>query len=448
VKRKVIVEALVLAAASLIATSASATDGYFSHGYGMKAKGMAGAGTAATADAFGGANNPAQMVFVGDRIDFGVDAFSPQRSASRSGSDPLLNIDGSADSDSTLFAIPEFGFNKLINPKLALGVTVYGNGGMNTDYPGDQIPSASACAGFNPPTLPGPYNLLCGTGRLGVDLSQLVIAPTVAYKLTDSHAIGIAPLFGYQRFKAEGLQAFDNPTFSTSPGNVTNQGYDTASGWGARIGWLGKITDQLTIGAAYSTKIAMSKFDKYKGLFADGGAFDMPENYNVGLAFKASPTVTIAADYQRINYSGIASVGNPSSLLLNCAGGDTSACLGGSNGAGFGWQDVNIWKLGVEYRYSDQLTLRGGYNHSDNPIQAKDVTINILAPGVVQDHVTLGLTYTFQGGGELTAAYMHAFQNSVTGSSLFSNFTAPLSAGNEKIQMYENSLGIAYGWKM
>jgi long-chain fatty acid transport protein len=385
------------------------------------------------------------MVFVGDRIDFGVDLFSPQRSASRSGS--AAGIDGSADSDSTLFAIPEFGFNKLINPKLALGVTVYGNGGMNTDYPGDQIPSASACAGFNPN--PGPYNLLCGNGRLGVDLSQLVIAPTVAYKLSDKHGIGIAPLFGYQRFKAEGLQAFDNPGVSTSSGNVTNQGYDTASGWGARIGWLGRITDQLTLGAAYSTKIAMSKFDKYKGLFAEGGGFDMPENYNVGLAFKASPSVTIAADYQRINYSKVKSVGNPSSLLLNCpafGGADASACLGGSNGAGFGWQDVNIWKLGIEYRHSDQLTLRGGYNHSDNPIQAKDVTINILAPGVVQDHLTLGLTYTFQGGGELTAAYMHAFQNSVTGSSLFNQVGVP--AGNEKIQMYENSLGIAYGWKM
>jgi long-chain fatty acid transport protein len=412
----------------------------------MKGKGMAGAATAATADAFGGANNPAQMVFVGNRIDFGVDVFSPQRSASRSGSDPLLNIDGSADSDSTLFAIPEFGFNKLINPKLSLGVTVYANGGMNTDYPGDQIPNASACAGFNPN--PGPYNLLCGNGRLGVDLSQLVIAPTLAYKLSDNHGIGIAPLFGYQRFKAEGLQAFDNPTFSTSPGNVTNQDYDTASGWGARIGWLGRITDELTLGAAYSTKISMSKFDKYKGLFAEEGGFDMPENYNVGLAYKFSPAVSVALDYQRINYSGVKSVGNPSSLLLNCAGGDKSACLGGSNGAGFGWHDVNVWKLGVEYRYDDQLTLRGGYNHSDNPIQAQDVTINILAPGVVQDHLTLGLTYTFQGGGELTATYMHAFQNSVTGSSLFSNFTAPLSSGNETIKMYENSLGIAYGWKM
>ena len=450
--RKTLIRALVLASAPLVAASAGATDGYFSHGYGMKAKGMAGASTAMTVDSFGGANNPAQMVFVGDRIDFGVDAFSPQRSASRSGSN--VGIDGSADSDSTLFAIPEFGFNKLINPNLSLGVTVYGNGGMNTDYPGDQIPQGTACgqapAGFNP--APGPYNLLCGNGRLGVDLSQLVIAPTVAYKVAEKHALGISPLFGYQRFKADGLQAFDSfPGLSTSTGNVTNRGYDTASGWGARIGWLGRLTDDLTLGAAYSTKVAMSKFDKYKGLFAEGGGFDMPENYNVGLAFKVSPTVTVAADYQRINYSKVASVGNPSSLLLNCpalGGSDPNACLGGSNGAGFGWHDVNIWKLGVEYRHSDQLTLRGGYNHSDNPIKAADVTFNILAPGVVQDHVTLGLTYTFQGGGELTAAYMHAFQNSVTGSSLFSPLVAPGTAGNETIKMYENSLGIAYGWKM
>jgi len=443
-KYRTMVKALALASASLVATSASATDGYFSHGYGMKAKGLAGASTAMTVDSFGGANNPAQMVFVGDRIDFGVDLFSPQRSASRSGS--AAGIDGSADSDSTLFAIPEFGYIKLINPQLALGITVYGNGGMNTDYPGGQI-AGGACAGFNPN--PGPYNLLCGNGSLGVDLSQLVIAPTAAYKVADRHSLGISPLFGYQRFKAEGLQAFDNPGFSTSSGNVTNKGYDTASGWGARIGWLGRITDDLTLGAAYSTKVAMSKFDKYKGLFAEGGGFDMPENYNVGLAYKVSPTVTVAADYQRINYSKVKSVGNPSSLILNCpavGGSDPSACLGGSNGAGFGWHDVDIWKLGIEYRHSDQLTLRGGYNHSDNPIKAADVTFNILAPGVVQDHVTLGLTYKFQGGGELTAAYMHAFQNSVTGPSLFNSFGVP--AGNEKIQMYENSIGIAYGWKM
>ena len=55
-------------AGALTAGAAGATDGYFSHGYGMKAKGRGGASTAMTTDTFGGANNPATMVWVGNRI--------------------------------------------------------------------------------------------------------------------------------------------------------------------------------------------------------------------------------------------------------------------------------------------------------------------------------------------------------------------------------------------
>jgi long-chain fatty acid transport protein len=426
---------------------ASATDGYYQHGYGIKAKGRAGAGTAMAVDAFGGATNPAAMVFVGDRIDFGVDLFSPIREASRTGSTtPPLALDGSAESDSNYFLVPEFGYNKMINPSMSLGVTVYANGGMNTDYPGGQIPAASACGGFNP--TPGPYNLLCGNGRLGVDLMQLVIAPTLAYKVNPNHGFGISPLIGIQSFAMEGLQAFDNPVFSTSSGNVTNKGHDTAYGYGVRVGWFGQLSSTVSAGAAYSTKIYMTEFDKYKGLFAEQGDFDMPENYNVGIAVKATPKFTILADYRRINYEDIPSVGNPSAGLLQCAGGNTSYCLGGSNGAGFGWQNVNAYKLGFEYQYSNELTLRAGYSHNDNPIRAQDVTINILAPGVIEDHVALGFTYKRKSGGELTMYYMHAFENEVTGSSFFNNFTAPASSGTETIKMYQNSFGIAYGWRM
>ena len=64
-------------AALLAASSAMATDGYFSHGYGMKAKGMGGVATALAQDSFGGANNPASMVWAGERLDIGVDLFSP-----------------------------------------------------------------------------------------------------------------------------------------------------------------------------------------------------------------------------------------------------------------------------------------------------------------------------------------------------------------------------------
>lgn len=437
--------------------AAFATDGYFSHGYGMKAKGRGGASTAMTTDAFGGAVNPATMVWVGDRLDVGVDWFSPKRDASRSGSTGAgTGMDGTAQSGSNNFLIPEFGYNKMINRNMSVGVTVYGNGGMNTDYPGGQIPGATACQGFNPGgAAAGPFNLLCGTGRLGVDLMQLIVAPTVAMKFGASNSVGLSPLFGYQRFKASGLDGFAGYTpaggaaFAAGNNSLTNRGYDSSTGWGFRLGWMGKLTDTVSVGAAYSTKMRMKRFDKYKDLFAEQGDFDIPENYNLGIAVKATSNVTIAADYQRINYGDINSVGNPSTNPGNSVAGTgfTTGSLGCANCRGFGWGNVNVFKVGVEYQYNPALTLRAGINVTDNPIQARDVTFNILAPGVVKDHLTLGFTYNLSDESELTMAYMHAFKNSLTGASLFATGGWVAGTGNEKIQMDQNSLGIAYSRK-
>jgi len=424
---------LLLALAAIGFTgSAFATDGYFSHGNGMIAKGMGGAATAMAEDTFGGANNPASMVWVGNRIDLGAELFSPHRSADRSGGSGALS--GSADSDMKYFVIPEFGYNRMINTDLSLGLSVYGNGGMNTSYSGGQLDAFNCNQGHGPH---GPANMLCGSGQLGINLMQLIIAPTAAYKINDSHSIGISPLFGYQRFKASGLDMFKN--FSSEPNNVTDNDSDHASGWGVRVGWQGRITPTLTLGAAYSSKIDMSKFNSYSGLFADGGKFDIPENYNLGLAFKAMPNLTLALDYQRINYGGVAAVANSSMNSLNFTGANQ---LGTSNGSGFGWKDVNVWKLGAEYMLDDKLTLRAGYNHTDNPIQSADVTINIMAPGVVQEHLTLGMSYAVSKTSDLTLAYMHAFKHSVSGPDALD------PSATTTIKMYQDSLGVAYSWKL
>ena len=175
-------------AALLLASSAFATNGYFPHGYGIRAKGMGGASVAMTEDSMGGANNPAGMVWVGSRLDVGMDLFSPRRDATRSDAGfPTLN--GSVDSQSKTFLVPEFGYNKMLGWNMSLGISVYGNGGMNTDYPGGQISAGApgvvdtVCDGFNGTAVASgatSYNMLCGTGRLGIDLMQLVIAPTFA----------------------------------------------------------------------------------------------------------------------------------------------------------------------------------------------------------------------------------------------------------------------------
>jgi long-chain fatty acid transport protein len=148
--------------------------------------------------------------------------------------------------------------------------------------------------------------------------------------------------------------------------------------------------------------------------------------------------LTLGVDYNRINYGGVRSVGDTSLRPTQ---------LGSANGPGFGWRDINVWKLGVDWASSDRWTWRVGYNHTDNPISSRDVTFNILAPGVVTDHVTLGFTRNMASGGELSLAYMHAFKRSVSGASILPVFMGGMPAGTEKISMYEDSLGIQYTWK-
>lgn len=420
--------AAAICAAALLPVSAFATDGYFTHGYGMRAKGMAGTSYGLAFDSFGGANNPASMGFVGTRMDVGIDWFSPERSAERTGAAPGLN--GTADSGSTSFFIPEFGFNYALQPDLALGVSVYGNGGMNTDYPGGQLN-----CGMGPNTA----NLLCGAGSLGVDLSQLMVAPTLAWKFAPQHSLGIAPIFAYQRFSVEGLQAFDNapgfPPFTSAPGYVTNNGYDTSTGWGVRIGYQGEV-DGFRFGAVYSSKVSMGKFDKYKGLFAEQGGFDIPASWGLGVAYVGMSGWTFAFDWEYIDYSDVKAIANPT-----MSGGP----LGADNGPGFGWSSVNVYKIGVEYAIDPSWTVRGGYNYTENPIDSANVTFNIIAPGVVQSHMTLGFSYNMPDKSSITVAYMHAFENSVTGSSLFNAVLGPGAGGTEKISMSQNSLGIAWG---
>ena len=437
-----------LFAAFAIPSVALATNGYFAHGYGMKAKGMGGASTAMTGDTFGGANNPATMVWAGNRLDVGVDLFSPRRSVSRQGSTGFGGIyDGSVDSDSNYFLIPEFGYNRMLGWNMSAGVTVYGNGGMNTDYNGTLAGGAGAPA-FAPSCAGAPSNMLFGCGKLGVDLVQLIVAPTFAYKVNPNHSFGISPLFAYQRFKVDGLQAFDELGFTSSPGNTTNKGYDSSTGWGVRVGWYGKLSDTVSLGAAYSSRMRMSPFDKYKGLFAEAGDFDIPENYNFGIAVKATPKLVIAADIMQINYASVRSVANGVTNSLLVIPPVAPNRLGDANGSGFKWRDQTAFKLGAEYEYRPNLALRAGYNYGKSPVRGDsmdDVTFNILAPGVVEQHLTLGATWTLASKNEVTVSYMHAFKNSVTGPSV----TALLGVGGtETLTMYQNSLGIAYSMKL
>lgn len=416
-----------LAAGVTASPLALATNGYLPIGYGSQNEGMGGAAIALPKDSIAAANNPAGMVMVGDRADVGLIWFKPTRSSEITGNvcGAGCSLDGTYDGNGrSNFFIPSFGYNKMISADTSVGVSVFGNGGMNTQYNTN------------------PFAAFGSSGPAGINLSQLFVAPSWSKKINATNAVGVSLNLAYQMFSATGLQAFDNAGFSSNPGHVTNNGTDTSTGYGFRIGWTGEVTSMVTLGATYQTKTKMGKFSKYSGLFADQGSFDIPSNYGVGASIKAAPATTVALDLQRINYSGVPSVGNAFTSLPPAYGG-TGPQLGASNGVGFGWKDMTVFKLGVSYDVDSKTTLRVGYDHADQQIPGSQTLLNILAPGIVQNHLSLGGTWKLANKSEVTVAYVHAFKQTVNGAG---SIPPQLGGGNANISMYEDSLGISYGW--
>jgi len=411
------------AAGIMTSPLAHATNGYSPIGYGVKNEAMGGASIALPLDAIAAANNPAGMVMVGDHTDFALTWFKPNRSAEITGNcmgatcPPAPSLNGTYDGNGrSNFFIPDFGYNKMISADTSLGVSVYGNGGMNTQYNTN------------------PFRAVGASGNLGINLSQLFIAPTWAMKVNPTNAVGVSLNLAYQMFSATGLNGPALSSMSSNPSAMSDKGTDTSTGYGVKIGWTGQVTPDVTLGATYQTKTKMGKFSNYSGLFAGQGSFDVPSNYGVGIAVKAAPETTVAFDVQRINYADVPSVGNSFPV---------AAPLGANNGPGFGWKNINAYKLGVSHAYSSTFTIRAGYDHCDQPIPNSQTLLNILAPGVVQDHLSLGGTWKLAGTSEISVAYIHAFNKTVNGSG---SIPAGFGGGNANISMHEDSIGISYGW--
>jgi long-chain fatty acid transport protein len=409
IRRAVLNMAVVAAVAS---PAAFATNGYFTEGEGSVNRGMAGAGVAFAGDSLTMAVNPAGLVKVGNRFDVALGIFIPDRSETITGNGFGLNssLDGNEDNP---FYIPTVGYSSKIDANSAWGISAYGHGGMNTNYANNPLQVFPGGASYN----------------LGVDLMQAFVNATYSRTVSPGVSLGIAALLVHQRFEAFGLQPFDNATFSASPGNVTNLGHDSDTGFGARVGVLWDVSNTVSLGAAYQSKIT-SKFEDYKGLFADGGEFNVPSTYTVGVAFKVSPAVDIALDWARINYTDSKSVSNPSS---------NPAQFGASGGPGFGWDDIDVIKLGAQMKGSGGWTWRAGWNHGDNPIGPEDAFLNILAPGVVQDHLNVGFSKALDKSSDINFVYLHAFKEEVTGP-----ISAGFGGGSVTIEMEQDYIELGY----
>jgi len=222
-------------------------------------------------------------------------------------------------------------------------------------------------------------------------------------------------------------------TGTTSPANLTNNGDDWSTGFGMNFGLAYQANDEWTLGAAYRTKMHMSEFDKYAGLFAGQGDFDIPATASLGAAYTpaSNPALTLTAEYQRIFYGDVPAIANSGAVI--------TPTLGADNGPGFGWDDMDVVRIAAQYQANDKLTLRGGISWNSDFIEDNEVLLNTLAPATIRWHASIGASYKMDNGWDFTAAYTHAFNAEKSGANETPGFGQPIT-----LQMDQNEVTFSF----
>ena len=384
---------------------ALATDGYFMIGFGPKSIALGGATVAFPQDRVAASSNPAGMALVAEGWDFGLRTVSGFREAELDcrgigACDTVVSDRSKRD----LFVVPNGGWNKHLSERFTVGVSVYGNGGINTSYGRPLFAETAArIQGLTPGTPGFPEG-----GKLGADLSQLYLAPTIAWRMTPNQTIGVAPLINVQRFSVRGLQGF--APLSTDPTSLSNRGTEYDLGIGVRVGWIATLHPALRVGAQYTSRNWVTSIDEYEGLLA-GGDFDAPPSWSLGFAWDLNDALTLAFEYQRIDWTDIEAIGNPGPTMAELLGNiSPNRRLGASDGIGFGWIDQSVFKLGLRYEVNHRLTLRAGWNHASSQIPNGESLINVISPATVNDNVAAGAGWRVTEKSEINLTYMHAFK--------------------------------------
>ncbi len=341
-----LVSAVSLLIGMAVSGQAYASNGFFAIGQGTKSKGMGGVGIALPQDALAAATNPAGMVFLGDRFDIGVSALqSDANETDRSGGAVVFN---ESLAEKRLLA-PHLGYNGMLDPFSSIGVALYANDGIYSKFPSGELTLEQGFANFS-----------------------------YAHKIGERSSLGGSILVAAQQLGADnGITAIK----------------ETATGVGIILGWQGYIGGGVSLGATWQPTIKMTEASAYTTTTTFSGEFDIPSTYGAGIAWNVKG-LSLALDYQRINYSGVAAYGK----------------------AGLDWNSINVYKLGIQYEFSN-LAIRAGLNHGDNPVAENTLDNNGLIPVFIQNHVTAGLTAKFGKSSELNIALIYGLENTVSGAS-------------------------------
>ncbi len=400
--RKIFTLLVVLAMLVGLAGTAAATNGDNLIAIGPIARAMGGVGIAAPQDAISATfANPAGMCF---------GPYCPGSEVNFAGTlfmpRPETKLTGlgpsviQKDSDKKTYAIPAFGLSIPINPKWRFGLSAYGVSGLGVDYRDTGVPN-----------------------NLNTQLQIMKFSPNIAYMVNDNLSVGLGLHVDYSALDL---------------GSGTSFNY----GWGVQVGAIYKVSDNVSLGITYKTPQSVdhenvSDFDGDSTL--DDLTLESPQELGIGIAFEPMPgKLLIEVNGKWVNWKDAEGYED------------------------FDWDDQWVLAIGAQYKPTEKLALRLGYNYGENPVkvhenfdgttstnvQGKSVnTFNyeflriVGFPAIVEHHLTAGLGYEFSDAFALNLAYMHAFEETITESG-----TIPTPAILEST-LKEDSLDLGFTWR-
>jgi len=349
--------------------------------------------------------NPAWMSYYkGFNVSFGGILLFPEVKARLRINPPPL--DGSGTSKSKMFVVPEVGIVHQINDKLTFGIGAFGVSGMGVDYRNNR-----------------------GLLNTHTTFQFMRVIPTLAYKVNDAIYISSALHLAYGSLDA-------GATTPIPPYQNAGGGQSQTYGIGAQLGIAYNMGDFVYAGLTYQSPVNMTykrvfDFDCLKLPPACDGQFEdfkltQPQELAFGIGVKPMDNLKVGMDIRWINWK-------------NAKGYKE-----------FQWKDQWVIAFGGEFKPTQKLALRTGYNYGRSPIRggvkntAEDFQIavyNLTAfPAITEHHITLGLGYEFTKNFSIDLAYKHAFKKKVSATdNVFGYFVEAQNA--------QNAISIGLNWK-
>lgn len=455
----------------LIPAFCYATNGMNLEGYGPVATAMGGASYSYENGSAAMMNNVATLGLINNgesRLNLALGFLGPNVAAENSGS--------KADSAADAFFMPAVGWFKKQNG-FTYGAGMFAQGGMGTEYSKDSFMSAetgeSAMSQISVGRLlfPAAYdineNLTIGASLDFVWASLDLRMPMTGAQLADFiPAMGGSTALGNAGGSmANGLVGYVGAAALNPANPINNVVFDFAdssdftgealgSGFGGKLGLVYKISDKLQFGASYHAETHMGDLESDKATvsmsanFDDnildrsyqpgiGGApagtyttmqvpitgkiavknFQWPSIFGVGVSYKYSKDIFLAADIKRICWSNVMD-----SFRMTFVADSTQDNPMASGFAGTeldiehyqNWKDQHILSLGGAYNYSPSLVLRTGINVANNPVPNQFV--HPLFPAIVRNHMTFGFGYIFSSQHNFDMSLTYALKSSATNS--------------------------------